>query len=573
MDPVQPDAFSPLASSPWLLNQIIQQSPVGIAVIDRSGAYVTFNPAYAAIYGYGVDELRGLPFTVLFSPHKREMVFALHQRFIDDGTVQMNREWQVMRRDGSVLTVLASSMQVPAEDGRLHRLVFVADLSARKRAEQVQRDSEALLRDLTASIPGVLFRLTRSDGEHWRMSYVSPGIEALFELSAQQMLSDPLAGVACIVEEDRAAQAASLKAALQGNLPWSHEYRIRTASGVQKWIHSHAEPKTTDRGERVWTGMLTDVSARKQIEAALKRSEETYRTLFETVPQGVVCHDTSGRIVSANSAAQRILGLTLDQLQGLTPIDPRWRAVREDGSEFPGDEHPAMRALRSGESVKDVVMGVAVPDRGQVWILVNATPLWRQGHLDEVYTTFEDITERVLLAQELRRQASTDALTGVANRRSLIERLASEFDRVARHPEHRCSVLALDLDHFKAINDRWGHAAGDAVLCHVTTLMTQATRRIDLVGRSGGEEFMLLLPDTGADEARALADRLCAAIAAAPLAWGEPPTPIDVTVSIGVSVIDARDSRADAVLARADAALYQAKAAGRNTVCQQLAPR
>ena len=138
-----------------------------------------------------------------------------------------------------------------------------------------------------------------------------------------------------------------------------------------------------------------------------------------------------------------------------------------------------------------------------------------------------------------------------------------------RLPAHRCALLAVDLDLFKLVNDRHGHAAGDAVLQHVAGLMRRLTRQHDLVARSGGEEFTLLLPDTGPDEAAALAERLRAGLQAQPAHHAGPggDVALPVTVSVGVSLILPGDASLDAVLARADAALYQAKAGGRNQVC------
>ena len=129
-------------------------------------------------------------------------------------------------------------------------------------------------------------------------------------------------------------------------------------------------------------------------------------------------------------------------------------------------------------------------------------------------------------------------------------------------------VLAVDLDLFKQVNDTWGHAAGDAVLQHAAALMRQVTRQHDLVARSGGEEFTLVLPDTGVDDAQALAERLRDWLQTQPVQHQG--RPLMVTVSIGVGLIEPADANVDAVLARADNALYQAKSAGRNRVC--LAP-
>ncbi|MCU0578780.1 MAG: PAS domain S-box protein [Desulfobacterota bacterium] len=127
--------------------------------------------------------------------------------------------------------------------------------------------------------------------------------------------------------------------------------------------------------------------------------------MFETLPFGVVFQGADGRILSANRAAEEILGLSLDQMQGRTSIDPRWKAVHEDGSDFPGETHPAMEALQTGRPVNDTVMGVFNPRREEkVWIRVNAVPLFRSGERSpfQVYTTFEDISSRKEIEEALR---------------------------------------------------------------------------------------------------------------------------------------------------------------------------
>jgi len=683
-----------------MLDKIIRQSPIGIAVIDREGLYRRVNPAYCRMYGYKPHELIGRSFTQVFPEPQREEMLARHLAYLD-GDGELKGEFQVIGHDGALLDIISESVRFPGDDGRTCRLVYVVDISERKaveqalrasrqflqsvldglsahvcvldetghivavnrawrefaaanggRADQVHegtdylaaadaachtphgddaeamafatqlrtvldgtlrhfqleyschspterrwfvvhvsriegsdpprivvthdnisaikiaqetlRESEALLLDLAASIPGAVFRLAHLAGLGWRFTYMSPGVQDLFEATPEEVAADTKALWNKILPEDRPAHDLSIQRAIASETPWEHEYRIRTPSGRLKWIHAMSRPKRDADGGVVWTGMLTDVSDRKRMEAGLMASEETYRTLFETVPQGIVYHDADGRITSANPAAQRILGLTLGQMKGLNSIDARWRAVREDGSELPGDQHPAMVALRTGRPVKDVVMGVSLPDRTRAWIQVNATPLFKQGRLSQVYSSFEDITRRVQLSHELRQQASTDYLTGVANRRNLMQRLKSEFERAMRHPTVNCCVLAIDLDEFKLVNDTLGHAAGDAVLIHVAHLMREATRQHDLVGRSGGEEFTLLLPDTDLDEAQALAERLRQRIADTPTRCDGRSVPI--TVSIGIAMIRQGDTDADAVMARADRALYQAKHQGRNLV-------
>ncbi|OIR01520.1 phytochrome-like protein cph1 [mine drainage metagenome] len=161
---------------------------------------------------------------------------------------------------------------------------------------------------------------------------------------------------------------------------------------------------------------VADITARKRMEEALQRSEEHYRRLFETMDQGVVYQDAQGRVVSMNPAAERILGRSPAEFAGRTSIDEQSLTVREDGTPFPGLEHPAMIALRTGRSVRGVVMGVANPQDGRRhWIRIDATPLpgGSGKGLDQVYTIFDDITERLEAEHKIARQS---AVLGGINR-------------------------------------------------------------------------------------------------------------------------------------------------------------
>ncbi len=150
-----------------------------------------------------------------------------------------------------------------------------------------------------------------------------------------------------------------------------------------------------------------DITERKHIIHALRDSEEKHRTLFDTMAQGIVYQDHTGKIVSANPAAERLLGLSIDQLLGRTSFDPRWHCIHEDGTPYPGDTHPAMISLRTGKQVLGCMMGVFnVQTERYTWIIVDSVPQFHPGGSSPfmVYTTFEDVTERKRLEQEQLRQ-------------------------------------------------------------------------------------------------------------------------------------------------------------------------
>ncbi|WP_045220722.1 PAS domain S-box protein [Desulfonatronum thioautotrophicum] len=146
----------------------------------------------------------------------------------------------------------------------------------------------------------------------------------------------------------------------------------------------------------------------RQAEDSLRESEEHHRRLFETMAQGVIYQDADGAITSANPAAERILGLTLDQMRGKTSMDPRWKMITPDGGEVPGTEHPAMIALRTGEAVGPLVRGVFHPEQNAyVWLSITAIPLFRPEESEpfEAYATFTDITRQKMLNEHLEEHA------------------------------------------------------------------------------------------------------------------------------------------------------------------------
>jgi diguanylate cyclase (GGDEF)-like protein len=166
--------------------------------------------------------------------------------------------------------------------------------------------------------------------------------------------------------------------------------------------------------------------------------------------------------------------------------------------------------------------------------------------------------------QELERLSLTDALTGLANRRHLHARAAIEIENV-RRSRTSLAVALFDVDHFKRVNDTYGHDAGDSVLQHVAHVAAASVRPVDFLARLGGEEFALLIPDAAFDEALAVAERIRRALATAAFALGSGER-VCVTASFGVTPFDVDTDSFDSALGRADGLCYAAKRAGRNNV-------
>ena len=160
---------------------------------------------------------------------------------------------------------------------------------------------------------------------------------------------------------------------------------------------------TTVNGRPVIVSIVHDISTRKAAEDALRASEEHYHSVFASMSEGLVIHDSSGAIISCHASAEAVLGLTADQIYGKTPLDPNWRAIHEDGSPFPGETHPASITLQTGNPCRNVIMGVHLPDGSLHWILINSQPVFLENSTrpGTVIATFMDITERKIAEEKL----------------------------------------------------------------------------------------------------------------------------------------------------------------------------
>ncbi|MFP4155163.1 MAG: diguanylate cyclase [Halothiobacillaceae bacterium] len=193
-------------------------------------------------------------------------------------------------------------------------------------------------------------------------------------------------------------------------------------------------------------------------------------------------------------------------------------------------------------------------------------PIIRGDHLLGNLWIYRDISERKQRESLLHRLATTDTMTETANRRHFLERLEEELSRYQRHLRP-VVVLMIDIDHFKKVNDTYGHAAGDAVLRHFTGMVRELKRKVDLLGRLGGEEFALMLPDARPEGGLQFAERLRQAIQSRPAVHED--RRIEITVSIGLTEFSIDDQSGEQALIRADRALYRAKRAGRNQIQAQ----
>ena len=306
----------------------------------------------------------------------------------------------------------------------------------------------------------------------------------------------------------------------------------------------------------------TDITLRKQAEQALADKHDILNTVLATIPDGVQVLDRTLDLVAWNDRLFDVL--ELDAAEILHAENPG-QAFQDARAENISD---STKETRSGMATLEIMGRTSAPVQydpiryeqqliSGKWIECRGHPLPGGGSL----AIYRDINESKHLFAQLEELATTDALTGVPNRRSFLERATGEFSRAKRN-RHDMSILMIDVDHFKAINDRHGHAAGDQVLRHIAQACNGALRGSDILGRIGGEEFAALLPEADGATAGLVASRLRRAVIDIANKTGATSTP--VSVSIGIATTHLCTESLETIMANADAALYQAKQDGRN---------
>lgn len=296
------------------------------------------------------------------------------------------------------------------------------------------------------------------------------------------------------------------------------------------------------------------VLERQRIEGDLRQSKEIFQAIGHSIAESIFLLSPDGVVLAANPTAAQRLGRYPDEL-----LNQDFFAL------FPADLGQARRAVVE-EVCRLLEIRTVEDSRGdQVFALTYYPVISDEGECTAVVLVATDISERKKIEQTLEQLALSDPLTGLANRRGFMAQAERELSRMARYGGP-LSLLMLDADHFKSINDRYGHQTGDEVLQRVGRLCRETLRDVDVVGRIGGEEFAVLLPRIAGEQAIDVAERLRRQIAESPLplASGEV---LQISVSIGVTSLVASVSSIDVLLHQADMALYQAKNSGRNRVC------
>ncbi|MBZ0106804.1 MAG: EAL domain-containing protein [Sulfuricella denitrificans] len=442
----------------------------------------------------------------------------------------------------------------------LYRGIFVVAVKQPYRelaaSEKTVRESEARFRMMFESAPDAVFLLD----EAGRICLANAMAERIFGYNQEEMLGSL---VEMLLPEDVHASHVLYRAAYAENpvqqpMGTRRDLSARRKDGVVIPVAISLSPLLSEEQQKI-VAVVRDISATREIEALLQRHSQEFQALVDNAPDVIVRFDRELRFLYANPAIEpfvglghyEVLGKTWDELGFEAGLGKAWQQVVED-------------VFASGqESVAEWL--IDLPECGQRYFHSRAVPERdMENQIVSVLMIARDISERKGHEIQLRHQATHDSLTELPNRVLVLDRLQQAIQQALRNG-NQLAVVYLDVDHFKNVNDTLGHAAGDELLQHVSARLAATMRGLDTVGRQGGDEFILLLPDIHrTQEVATVAEKILAALSF-PFLVGE--REVHVSASLGISVYPADGEDAETLLSRADIAMYRAKEEGRNTFC------
>lgn len=452
----------------------------------------------------------------------------------------------------------------PSVDGNLPAVLGIAsDVTPlmheiRQLADSEQRlhlalESSGMVGLWTMDLPS---RMTTADSNVARM-YGLPKATTTIGVEDRRFID-------AIHPDDRAATREAFSHAIASGTDYRNRYRILGEDGRLRWVVTSATPARDENGKIVrFLGVVVEITDQMQVANALAESRFQFQTLTEALPQIVWSCDVEGVHDYFSARWSEFTGIELDDVTPET-----WKQLV-----YPEHQEMVQRAWHQARGTGepyDIDYRFRHHSGEYRWLRVMALPVRDdQGRINRWFGTSTDIHDGYLLAEErerltreLHRMATEDVLTGVLTRRAFFDRASALLRPDARGP---VSLLMLDVDHFKRINDTHGHATGDKVLAACARQMLVGIRDVDIVGRLGGEEFAILLPRCTHDKAREVAERIRSRIEHTPFP-GTDGQPWKVTASIGVTTTSDDAATLEQLLANADKALYLSKRSGRNRV-------
>lgn len=532
-----------------LLTNAIEQNPVAVVICDAAGQIQYCNHRFDELSGLNSKQVLLKPLDTVLPESLRaeyQHVIAL----VANGTPVPKRQLCWPTRDGSVMWLESAFYSISdAQQQITHLLLELEDITLQRMAEQQWMESELRFRTLLDNTPEVAVQGYESDGTTFYWNHAS---ESLYGYSKEEALGRSLFDLIIPASMREGVQQAVEKMARTGIAEPAGELVLQHKSGSSVQVFSsHVVLQLPGRSAQIFC-MDFDLSERKKQQADLRLADAVFRSSRE----GILIIDTERNIISANPALLQLFGYDEDELLGQPATI--LRSGRHDDEFY---QHIWQQLLQEqhwqGEVFNRRKDGQIMPLQLSLSAVFN-----EQQEVCHYAAIFTDLSEIRATEAEMMFLTEHDELTHLPNRQLFLQQVDQAI-KVARRDQHKLAVLVLDLDHFKDVNDSYGHGLGDLLLLQVANRLKKRLREADVVARLGGDEFAVLLSglDDGNDAAEvasALIEQLGQSFALSDS------VEVQLGASVGISIFPDHGDNTTLLLQGADAALYKAKAAGRN---------
>ncbi|WP_039058620.1 diguanylate cyclase [Enterobacter sp. Bisph1] len=533
----------------------MEYSAIGMALVGIQGDWLQVNKALCQFLGYSQEELRLMTFQQLTWPEDLPSELELLEQLVRGEVPTWSLEKRYYTRNGEVVWALLAMSVVRHADGTpLYFIAQIEDINDLKQTEWVnKRLMERITLANEAGGIGIWEWELEPDIISWdkrmfEMYEVPPHTKPTWHLWYERILP-----------EDRPETERVIRDALAARVAFKLEFRVPVKEGIRH-IRTLANRVLNKNGEvERLLGVNMDMTEVKQLNDALFQEKERLHITLDSIGEAVLCTDINMNVTFMNPVAEKMSGWP----QELAIGQPLLTVLRITF----GDNGPVLGNIHSGDMSRtaieqDVVLHCRTG--GSYDIHYSITPLSTlDGQNIGSVLVIQDVTESRKMLRQLSYSASHDALTHLANRVSFENHLKHLLVAV-QESHHRHALVFIDLDRFKAVNDTAGHAAGDALLREISSLMLSMLRSTDILARLGGDEFGLLLPDCNVESARYIAGRIVEAINDYHFMWEGRPHRIGA--SAGITMVDETNYQASEVMSQADIACYASKNKGRGVV-------
>jgi diguanylate cyclase (GGDEF)-like protein/PAS domain S-box-containing protein len=533
-----------------------ENAPIGMALLTPEGRWTQVNPALCELLGYSEEELLELTFVDVTHPDDRSSSIRRRNKQLKGHAPAKRIEKRYVRADDSVVWVAVSSTLVHSAAGEpLYTVAQIEDITARIRVQQELAAAEERFHRAFDDAP-IGMALVTPEG---RWLQVNPAFCDLLGYSADELTSRTFMDVTH--PDDLEISIEHSRRQLEGEVDrLGIEKRFLRSDGTVVWAAlTSTLARDGDGGPLHFVAQIEDVTERVRAQRALEEAEERFRNAFDYAPIGMALVDLDGHWLRVNPMLCEITGYTEAELLTRTSYD----ITHPDDLERNLVE--VQRVIGGEKRAMRIEKRYVRPNGNTVWVRIS-TSLVRDADGKPLHfvSQIENVTDRKRAEKRLKELADHDSLTGLLNRRRFDEELRLTLLRL-RRDGGQATLLLVDLDRFKSVNDTYGHKTGDDVLVAVAAALRDRLRETDVVARLGGDEFAAIALETGGEDARRVAADLAQALHALQITGGE--NELTVTASIGVVFLD-QVSMADEddALVAADRALYQAKSGGRDRI-------